>query len=126
MVVGELLRSVLLHTQRTDQREDVTRAFLCLFTPGKEPAADALMQTSIGVIDEYLTQSPDVSVFNEPAFRNTFNSDLNGYLKWEQLGKTETSSPRFRDLLALNRMLLGKPLGGQPSGRDMIAAAISG
>jgi hypothetical protein len=40
------------------------------------------------LIDNYLTESNENSVFHEEKFRdpNGFNFDLNGFLKWEQLG----------------------------------------
>jgi hypothetical protein len=76
------------------------------------------------VVDSYLTSGTDDSVFDEPAFRNTFNNDLNGFLKWEKLGKSEQDSPRLRQLLAVNKLVMGRKVGGQPSPRDMIRAVV--
>jgi hypothetical protein len=67
-----------------------------------------------------MTKDTDNSVFDEPAFINAFNNDLNGFLKWEQLGKSETSTPRFRQLLSVAKGIMGTRTGTQASLRDRI------
>ena len=69
------------------------------------------------------TSGMEDSVHNEPSFTATFNNDLNGYLKWEALGKTEQASPRFRSLVAGYRRSMGRTTAGQKSARDIITAA---
>jgi hypothetical protein len=61
----------------------------------------------------------------EPAFMNDFANDLNGYLKWEKLGKTEESSPRLRSLLAVCKKAMGKKQGSEPTDREKITAAVA-
>ncbi len=79
------------------------------------------MHTALEVVDEYLTQGTDDSVFSEPALKNTFNSDLNAFLKWEKLGSGEESTPFLTNLLAITRRTMGR---GEPTPRDLITAAI--
>jgi len=75
-----------------------------LFEASNEQAREALLNVALEVIDTYLTQGGDNSLFDEPAYKNTFYFDLNGYLKWEKLGKTEADSPRLRAQLAVTKM----------------------
>ena len=99
-------------------------ALVKLFQPGKESVVESLLNEAIEAVDEYLLREADESVFGEPAFRNTFNNDLNAYLKWEQLGKTDDASPHLRVLLALTKKALSRGVSGQPSPRDLIISAI--
>jgi len=97
-----------------------------LFELGKDQAREALLDVAIEVIDTYLTQGSENSPFDEPAYKNTFYFDLNAYLKWEKLGKTEVDSPRLRAQLAVTKMFMGQKMGGQVSRRDLITAALRG
>ena len=72
----------------------------------------------------YLTQGAENCVFDEPAFKSIHNFDLNGFLKWERLGKSEADTPRLRNLLAVTKMVMGQKAGGTTSLRDRLAAAI--
>ena len=103
--------------------KDLTRAFLGLCRAGHETGLDALLSSAADAVDAYLTPNAEDSVFDEPAFRNNFNNNLNGYLKWEQLGKSEVSSPRLRSLLGGYKRTLGFKRGDQPTLRDLITAA---
>ena len=84
------------------------------------------MDAAVDDIDGYMTMGSDNAVHDEPALQNTFNSDLNAFLKWEQLGKTETSCPRYRQPLAVRTMMMGTKIGGAPSLRDRAKQAIYG
>jgi hypothetical protein len=124
MVVVELLRDVLVRGQRASGPKDVTKAVLKLFSAGNESTADALLDTAINAIDEYMTPDMDDCIYKEPAYAQ-FGNDLGGMLKWEQLGKNEESCPRFRSLLAVSKKTMGKKQGAGLSDRDRIAAAIA-
>ncbi|MBE0545175.1 MAG: hypothetical protein IH623_27880 [Verrucomicrobia bacterium] len=127
LVVVKLLKDALIRANNTQPKpKDITRAILKLFDPKSEQALNELLDTAIEVIDEYLTQGAEDSAFNEPSYQNTFNGNLNTYIKWEQLGKTEEASPRFQSLVSAYCRTLGRPTGGKPSPRDLITAAIKG
>ncbi|RAL68830.1 hypothetical protein C1G86_1563 [Dehalococcoides mccartyi] len=100
-----------------------TEAIVKLFLNGPD-AAQVWMDCAVEVIDTYLTSGADDSIFEEPIFKNTFNNDLNGFLKWENLGKSEQDSPRLRNLLAVNKSVMGHKIGSI-SPRDMIKAVIT-
>lgn len=124
MVVLDLLREVLSRAAIPVSHRSLSSSLIKLFASGNEQAREALLDVAIEVIDTYLTQGGENSLFDEPAYKNTFYFDLNAYLKWEKLGKTESDSPRFRALLAVTKMFMGQKMGGQPSRRDMITAVI--
>ena len=124
MVVLDLLKDVMTRSDISPTRKNCTLALLKLFEGGQEPAAAALLNTAIEVVDGYLTKGTDACVFDEPAYKSTFNYDLNAFLKWERLGKSEEDCPRFRNLLAVNKVAMGQRVGGQPSIRETIRATI--
>jgi hypothetical protein len=127
--VGDLLRDVLVRAQVGGavgpRPKDLTRAFIGLSRSGQETGLDALLSSAADAVDAYLTQNAEDSVFDEPVFRNNFNFDLNGYLKWEQLGKSDAASPRLRSLLGGYKRFLGVKHGDQPPLRDLIMTAAS-
>ncbi len=124
MVVIDLLREVLVRTGRLAKRSEITSAINTLL--GDEAIAERqeLLDRAIDAIDSYMTKDTDNSVFDEPAFTNTFNNDLNGFLKWEQIGKSEASTPRFRQLLSVAKGVMGTRAGTQASLRDRIKVVL--
>jgi len=124
MIALDLLRDVYTRVRNSQPSpKDLTRAVIRLFSSADDAPRRAWLDSAVDVVDEYLTAGEEDSVFNEPAFQNTFNSDLNGILKWEQLGKSEQSTPRLRSLIGAHKRTLGRASGGQPSPRDLIADA---
>lgn len=121
MAALELLKRVMSRANLDTSPRDLTQALLKLYKPGNESATEALMDAAIEVIDEYMNPRSEQSVFQEPAYENVHNRDLNAYLKWEQLGKNEASSPNLRALLTITTQTLGR---GNPSPRELIIAAI--
>ena len=125
MVTIDLLEDVMTRSNIEKTRKNCTRALLNLFVNGNEPAAEALLNTATEVIDSYFTEGTDAAVFDEPAYKNTFNYDLNAFLKWEKLGKSENDCPRLRSLLGVSKLSMGQKIGGNQSIRDTIRAAIT-
>ena len=95
-----------------------------LETLKEAPQHFGMYNDGITFIDTYLTQGDDKNVFAEPAYKQTFNLDLKGFLKWGQVGKSEQTCPRFRNLLTVNKAAMGKKAGGQLSPRESIIQAI--
>jgi hypothetical protein len=124
LIVMDLLEDVLVRAQLPSSPKHLTRALLALFKPGNESASGALLDAAVEVVDEYLTSGTDNAVFTEPAFQNSFNNDLNAFLKWEQLGKNDQTSPRLRALLAMHKSIMSKSIAGQPSQRSLITTVI--
>lgn len=120
MVMMDLVRDVLIRANLSTEYKSLTQAMLKLFRPERRDAAEALVDAAVGVIDEYLNNGEEESVFTEPMFQTQFNSDLNAYLKWERLGDSE-ASPSLHSLMAINKRTMGR---GNPSPRDLITTAI--
>jgi hypothetical protein len=126
LVVLELLREIFARADMKPSHKSLSGALIKLFRPESESALDRLLDTAAEVIDSYMTQGGDNCLFDEPAYKNAFNYDFNAFLKWEQLGKTEEACPRFRSLLAVNKVVMGHKIGGQPSCRDLVISIIKG
>jgi hypothetical protein len=120
LVVIDLLKDVLVRAGVDATPAKYTHALLKLFAPGNEQAITTLLDTAAEVIDAYLTEGTDDSVFLEPSYRAT--NDLHSYLKGEQLGKTTESSPHLRSLIADYRKVMS--MGGMASVREQISAVI--
>jgi hypothetical protein len=124
LVVIELLRDAVSRAGMSTAHKDLSLALIKLCASANEAATASLFDSAVEVIDTYLTQGDDNCVFEEPAYRQTFNLDLNGFLKWEQVGKSEQSCPRFRNLLAVNKAAMARRAGGQRPPRELIIQAI--
>lgn len=121
MVAVDLLRDVLTRTGTSPSLRDLSLAMIKVMRNGQ--ARDALLEQAVEVIDGYLTQSSDDSVFKEPAYTGSFNADLNAFLKWERLGRSETDTPRLRGALAMSKALMGRGPAGTPTPRALIQQA---
>ena len=119
MLTVELLKDCFIAADRVATNKNITIAFLKLFKPENEKALNALLEYSISIADDYLTHGHEYCVFKEPKFLEK-GSDLNSFLKWEQLGKGNDSTPLLNTLLAQYKIALKGGIGGQPKYRDMI------
>jgi hypothetical protein len=122
MVAIDLLKDVLTRGGRSVDQRSLSRALAVVLQDDQAKAA--LLDQAIEVIDSYFTQGTDDSAFDEPAFVNSFNTDLNAFLKWTELGKTEASTPRLRSALAINKQVMGRAVGGQPPPRQLILTTV--
>lgn len=120
-VVLEFLRETLIRANsRTPSNKEQTTAFLTLLESENQDALESLLYAALEVIDEYLNEESDDSLFKEPRF----HGDLNTFLKWEQLGKNLDATPLFNSLLAAHKRLFGRRSGGHPSPRELVTQAI--
>lgn len=116
LVVIDLLRDVLTRDGQTVDARSLSRALAAVLQ--NEEARQALLDQAVEVIDWYFTQGTEDLAFDEPAFIN-LNADLNAFLKMGELGTT----PRFRGVLAINKQVMGRAVGGHPTPRRLISAA---
>lgn len=121
MVVLDLFKDVLSRSNRSIDHRSVSVAIVAALEDAD--ARQALLETAAEVIDGYLTQGSDESVFAEPAYLNSFNADLNAFLKWEKVGKSDSDTPRLKNALAINKAVMGRTLNGK-SARQIIMEAI--
>lgn len=119
MLTAELLKDCFIAAERPMTNKNLTWALLELFKPHNEIALNALLDYAISVTDDYLTYGNEYSVFKEPTFSEKGN-DLNSFLKWDQLGKSNQATPLLLNLLAQYKINMRGGIGGQPKYRDMI------
>lgn len=120
MIAVDLLRDVLSRTGTYPTPRDLSAAMIAVL---ESDAGPALLDAAVEVVDTYMTHASDDSIFKEPAYLGSFNSDLNAFLKWEKLGKSETDTPRLRGALAMAKQLMGRSTAGSPSPRQLIQDA---
>ena len=121
MVVVDLLRDIM-RIQGLDTRPDcITVALLQLFQCEDPNPITGLLNHSIQLIDEYMTKGTfdSKNVFNEPAYSERYNADLNAFLKWDQLGQAD-GTPHLHSLIADYRRLMSRSIDDQPSPATMI------
>src|SRR5207248_1815154 len=97
----------------------ITNVFLSLTRPENEALLNALLDYAISIADDYLTVGYEYSVFKEPSYLDK-GSDLNSFLKWDQLGKGNQTTPLLNNLLSQYKIAMKGGIGGQPKYRDMI------
>lgn len=122
MVAINLMKDVLNRVQKLTDHRSVSEALSKVFS--NDDAKSALLDSAIELIDTYFTQGSEESIFEEPAFRNTFNGDLNSFLKSERFGKSLDFTPKLTEGLALTKRGMGKAYGGSASARDAIVGAL--
>lgn len=125
-IVIELLRDILIRMESRGNNKAVTRAIIALNENDEGRAAwKELLDAAIELVDSYLTQGTDNSVFDEPVLRNTYNNDLGTFLRWEQLTKAKDKTPMLSQLLEVTKMTLRKPpRTGQPSTREQLQSVL--
>jgi AIPR protein len=117
-----LLRDALQKEQKPAGLADVTNAVIRLLEIEND-AGKLLGEMAAALIDNYLTESNENSVFHEARFRdpNGFNFDLNGLLKWEQLGRSLDQTGCLQAQLHFQKQFMGMSQSGTRTARKMIA-----
>ncbi|MGV6476795.1 AIPR family protein [Azotobacter vinelandii] len=123
LVVLDLFKDVLSRASHPTDHRSVAAAMLKVLK--NESARSALLDRAAEVIDSYFTQGNDDSLFNEPSYLNSFNADLNAFLKWEKLARSDIETPRLKQLLAVNKSVMGMSLAGSQTPRQTIMAAVN-
>lgn len=111
MVAVELVKHAVLRAApgQPVTRAGITRALLRLAQPSSETGS-LLFDQAVEIIDSYMTQGSDASVFDEPAYRDTFNYDLNAFLKWDKLGKNDDDTPQLKMAISVGKMAMKSSL----------------
>jgi hypothetical protein len=119
-VFVELLKDILVRMGEGTGNKAVTRAIIKL--SDADQAWNDLLAAAIDVIDSYLTSGTDNCVFDEPIFKNTYNSDLGNFLRWDQLTKAKT--PMLSQLLEVTKMSLRRARPNEQSTRELVQKAL--
>ena len=120
-VALDLLRETLIRAARPYSAMELTNALMTLLQGENQEALQGLLDSAIEVIDEYLLQESEDSLFKEP----TYEGNLNTFLKGPQLGKNEEFTPLFKSLLSKHKVVFGSRIGRPVAPRELIAQAIS-
>ena len=122
-VIMRMFSNVVLLTPQLEMpavsASNLTEVVLRLAAPNKREQLDRLATGAVTLIDQYLTSgASDNSAFNETSFIETYNGDLNAFLKAEHLGK-ESHSPKLAQLLAITNQAFD-----MSGGRNEVAEAL--
>lgn len=121
-IAMELLRDVLVRGNHGSSTKHVTRAFLVLLQESNEDALRMMLDAAIEVVDEYLSQESDDSVFKEQEFEGNQNT----WFKSEALGKGYERTQHLNNLLMAHKTIFGRGIRGEPSPRSLVDEAIAG
>lgn len=117
----QLLREMLLGASLSPPPRDISRALLAVLA--HEDIASELVKTAAELIDEYMREDSEESVYKEPEYKRLLN--INAFLKLEKLSKPTLDTPNLRTLLALNKKALARvPKGAKTSPRDDILSVV--
>ncbi|MDZ7908194.1 MAG: AIPR family protein [Gemmobacter sp.] len=122
MIVLDLFRDVLARAPYPTDHRSVSAALQKVLQ--NPEARAALLDTAVEVIDTYFTQGGEDSVFSEPSYQNAFNSNLNAFLKWEKLAKSDVETPHLKQIIAVSRMVMGRS-SGSATPRQTIMGAVN-
>ena len=120
-VVLDLLRDTCRRKDLDYSERGMTSAFLTLLSEDSEEALDLLLNAAIEVIDEYIDEDSEDSVFKEQGFED----DLSNWLKLERLGRGGDDTYHLNSLLSTHKNIFGRGRRGQQSPRDLVAQAVS-
>ncbi|WP_242929027.1 AIPR family protein [Pontibacter vulgaris] len=116
-VLVDLIKDILINANKPYGLKDITAAVNKIYKSESE-ASNGLTAIALNVIDNYLADGSNDSLFTEPEYNRT--KDFNNFLKWDKLGKGREYTPKFEQLLFSNKFLLGQSLAGQKSVRNQI------
>lgn len=119
MLTVELLKDCFIAAGRVSTNKNITLALLKLFKAENEEVLNALLDYAISIADDYLTLGHEYCVFKEPKYLEK-GSDLNSFLKWDQLGRGNQATPLLNNLLSQYKIAMKGGIGGQKKYRDMI------
>jgi hypothetical protein len=117
-IITNLIKDILIKNSKPCALKDITDSIIKIFKTESD-SSNNLIDIALNVIDNYLADSTENSLFTEPQFLKT--KDLNNFLKWDKLGKGSSYTPNFEQELSLNKLFMGRsPKHGQLSVRQEI------
>jgi hypothetical protein len=121
-ILINLLRDALQKESLPSGLSDTTDAMVRLLDQPND-AGKLLEEMAAALIDNYLTESNENSVFNEVKFRdpNGFNFDLNGFLKSEEFGRSLNETGCLQAQLHFQKQFMGMSQAGARTARKMIS-----
>jgi len=105
-VAIEILKDILLTALGDPDKvnyKNITKSILSL---DEKNLLKEITDSAISVIDDYLTQGNEDSLFTEPIYSKT--NDLNAFLKWDKLAKGDQFTPKLKMQVVFAKKLLRK------------------
>ena len=110
----------MIYASLPTEPTNLSEAIIKVFEDTDSEAAKNLYNSALQVIDEYMTQGMENSIYTEP--KNS--GDSNAFLKDAKLGKSDDVSPKLINLIALQKQLLRRPMGAHPAMSEAIVTTI--
>ena len=124
-VTLRLFRSILVGGGWPDSPSATTNAYLSLIDSDRPEVLDLVLEDAVNLVDEYLTAGREQSAHNERAFSAEFNQDMNGFLKWEKLGRDD-HTPNLNELIGAYERDSRRARRGSPSLADEVRRVLNG
>jgi hypothetical protein len=103
MVAVDLVKDILINVGLDCSYASISRSVVALEQKG---LLTEIGDAAVLMVDEYLTQGNEDSLFSEPEFSKT--QDLNAFLKAEKLGKGDEFSPNLKMQMMMTKKVLKK------------------
>lgn len=116
-VITDFVKDILINANKPFGLHDITSSIIKIYYEENDGAKN-LTDIALNVIDNYLADGNNDSLFTEPEYLRT--KDLNSFLKWEKLGKGREHTPKLEQLLYANKYLMGQSFAGQSSAKSLI------
>lgn len=118
MTFIELVREIVVRAGNEPTKPEITKAVTALLSKDGETVGQEVLDQAVEAIDNYMTPGSDNSAFGEPGFLKHTSQNLNAFLKWERLGKSETECPRYWQLISIQKAIMGARFGALESLRN--------
>jgi hypothetical protein len=106
----KLLKDVMVYAAMDIEQGYISKAVIKLLSDSDSEAAINIYNSALQVIDEYMTNGMENSVYTEPKY----TGDSNAFLKDTKIGKSDDYSPKLVNLIALQKQFLRMPMAGNP------------
>jgi hypothetical protein len=101
MVAVDLVKDILINLGRDSGASSISKAVIAL---GRNALLSEVGEAAVSLVDDYLTQGNEDSLFTEPEFLKS--QDLNSFLKSDKLGRGEEYSPKLKTQMMLAKRML--------------------
>jgi len=102
---------------------DISKMVVFLSNDDMIELLNKFVNSVLVIIDGYFSSADTKSIYTEESFQN-FNNNVNGYLKWEKIGKSHIECPNLYYRIDIEKSVLQRKNGTSKSLFDLIVEAI--
>ena len=99
---------------------DISNALTLLSREDQKETLEKFIVQTLRIIDAYLDDAQERSIYKEEKYKNDFDSNLNRFLKWEGIGKKHEDCPNLYYQIDISRSLLKMSDSPNKSHYDLI------